>query len=112
MNIRGIVESKFGSRIFIRPADCTCDECPRADLTQRQLQTDIDAVNVGDKVESYTGALWYRVDEFTPNEQLDSMNEVADAMRALMAGTDLDSVEEVAEQIARRTNIKSKRHLN
>lgn len=107
MNIRGIVERKLGSRIFVRPADCTCDQCPRVDLTQARLQTDIDAINVGDKIESYTGSLWYKVDSFTPNPQLDALDAAFEELSSLFGGNMPTYADQLDEDM--RTNIRRNR---
>lgn len=87
--MRGIVESHYGTRIFIRPAHCMCDKCPRVDLTQANLHTDIDKIAVGDKVETIGGSVWHRVDEFTPGPE-DKIDEFLKAVFSQNAGHEQD----------------------
>lgn len=86
--IRGIVDYRLGNRIFLRPAECTCDECPRLDLTQANIHTDIDKIAIGDKIESHTGQMWHRVDEFTPDPSQDMANEFLQRLFAANTGNE------------------------
>lgn len=110
MNIRGIVALKLGNRVFLRPSYCECNQCPKVDITQARSLTDIDTVNVGDKMESYTGDRWYKVQEFTPNAELDAVDRLKDLLNS---GVSLDEfVQDDFDEGFGRFKGKVSRHLD
>lgn len=65
MMLRAVIRDIRVNQLVLGDPLCDCGECPTVDVSQSNVHEHVSDLKVGDKMESQTGNLWYRVDDWS-----------------------------------------------